>query len=218
MQLSCYGFIVRTIAFFKLATSLIKQFHHEEGEFNGSYYGMHHSKNSGYYVRNKQSFLIDFRVYNPKEFKLFVKSFLRNILNFLAAVLYFPLYTHYYSIKGIVKQFNYLSRKLKTQDVLDISHKLEFHGFPHLLFSLALVPIGFILNCFVVEPLERFLYSFICVSVLQIIFFLKLVPYSVLLVASPFAIFIALTWVIIRLIYKVLVNAHKIIFKKINVA
>lgn len=217
MELSSFSIVVRMIAYFKRATQLIKEFNHKEGEFDGQYYGMHHAKNTGYYQKNKQSFLIDFSIYNPKEYKLFAKYFLRNVVNFLVAISYFPVYTHYYAIKSLISQYRYLSKEMKTVDVLDIARRLEFHGFPHLIFSFVLAPIVFFLNFLFVEPLERFLYSFICVTVLQMIFLLKLVPYAVILIVSPFAIFIAITWVAIHLIYKLLINGHKIIFKKINV-
>lgn len=217
MELTSFSIIVRMIAYFKRATQLIKEFNHKEGEFDGQYYGMHHAKNTGYYQKHKQSFLIDFSIYNPREYKRFALYFLRNVVNFLIAISYFPVYTHYYSIKSLIKQYKYLSKEMKSVDVLDIAGKLEFHGVPHLIFSFTLAPIGFFLNFFFVEPLERFLYSFICVTVLQVIFFLKLFPYVVIIIVSPFAIFIAVTWVVIHLIYKLLVNGHRLIFKKINV-
>ncbi len=210
--------MLRTIAYFKRATQLVKEFNHREGEFDGQYYGMHHAKNTGYYQKHKQSFLIDFSIYNPKEYKDFARYFLRNLVNFLIAISYFPLYTHYYSIKSLVNQYKYLSKEMKSVDVLELAGNLQFHGFPHLIFSFVLAPIGFFLNFFFVEPFERFLYSFICVTVLQVIFFLKLIPYAVILAISPIAAFITLIWIIIHLVYKLLIKAHKIIFRKINVA
>ncbi|MCG8333852.1 MAG: hypothetical protein MJE63_05005 [Proteobacteria bacterium] len=218
MEISSYSIVVRMIAYFKRATQLIKEFNHKEGEFDGQYYGMHHAKNTGYYQKHKQSFLLDFSIYNPKEYKVFALYFLRNLVNFLISITYFPIYTHYYSIKSLINQYKYLSKEMKSVDVLDIARKLEFHGVPHLIFISMLAPIGFFLNFFFVEPLERFFYSFICVTVLQVIFLLKLVPYVVILMISPFAIFIGLTWLVIHLIYKFLVNAHKVVFKKIKVS
>ncbi len=218
MNISSSSFIVRTIAFFKFATLLIKKYHHVEGEYDGLYYGMHHVKNSSYYKKYKDTFLVDLKSYNPQDPGCFIKFFLRNVANFFISISYFPIYTHYYAIRGIILQFKFLVKEMKSHRKVDTAQKLEFNGLPHLIISFVYSPINFLLNCFFIEPLERFLYSFICVSVLQLICLLKLLPYVVLIVVSPFVAFIGVIWVAIRIIYKFLVTTHKVIFKKIKVA